>query len=49
MDNDPDAQRIRACLANYGTPQEIAEEGFRVCRVNADLRAEVRCDYTKCM
>jgi len=49
MDNNPDTQRIGACLDNCGTPQEIAEEGFRVCRVNADLRAEVCCHYTKYM
>jgi hypothetical protein len=49
MDNDPDTQQILARLVNYGTTQEIAEEGFRICRVNADLRAKVRCDYTKCM
>ncbi|CAN9471992.1 unnamed protein product [Alternaria alternata] len=41
MDNNPDTQRIRARLVNCGTPQEIAEEGFRVCRVNANLRAEL--------
>ncbi|CAN9242665.1 unnamed protein product [Alternaria alternata] len=41
MDNDPDTQRILARLVNYGTTQEIAEEGFRVCRVNADLRAKL--------
>ncbi|CAN9327861.1 unnamed protein product [Alternaria alternata] len=33
--------RILARLVNYGTPQEVAEEGFRVCRVNADLRAKL--------
>ena len=49
MDNDPDTQRILARLVNYGTHEEIAEEGFRVCRVNADLRAEVCCHYTKYM
>ncbi|CAN9263074.1 hypothetical protein AA0118_g12339 [Alternaria tenuissima] len=41
IDNDPDTQRILARLVNYGTPQEVAEEGFRVCRVNANLRAKL--------
>ncbi|KAH8637977.1 hypothetical protein IG631_05747 [Alternaria alternata] len=41
MDNDPDTQRILARLVNYGTTQEIAEEGFCVCCVNADLRAKL--------
>ena len=49
MYNHPDTQQILTRLVNDGTPQEIAEEGLRICRVNADLRAEVCCDYTKCM
>ena len=41
MEYDPDTQRIRARLDNYATPQEIAEEAYRVCRKNAELRKEV--------
>jgi hypothetical protein len=41
IDNDIDTQRIRARLNNYGTPKEIAEEGFRVCRLNAALRRDL--------
>jgi hypothetical protein len=38
IDNDADTQRIRARLNNYGSSKEIAEESFRVCRLNAHLR-----------
>ncbi|KAI4637932.1 hypothetical protein J4E83_000750 [Alternaria metachromatica] len=41
MEYDPDTQRIRARLDNYATPQEIAEEAYRVCRKNAELRKEL--------
>ncbi|CAN9254777.1 unnamed protein product [Alternaria alternata] len=41
MYNHPDTQQILTRLVNDGTPQEIAEEGLRICRVNADLRAEL--------
>ncbi|CAN9248136.1 unnamed protein product [Alternaria alternata] len=41
MDNNPDTQRVRARLNDCGTPQEIAEEGFRVCHVYYDPRAEL--------
>jgi hypothetical protein len=41
MDNDIDTWRIRARLDNYGTPKEIAEEGYRVCRLNASLRRDL--------
>ncbi|KAI4955899.1 hypothetical protein J4E91_000108 [Alternaria rosae] len=41
MENDPDTQRIRARIANYGSPQEIAEEAYRVCRKNKELREEL--------
>ncbi|KAI4692292.1 uncharacterized protein J4E84_003261 [Alternaria hordeiaustralica] len=41
MEYDPDTQRIRARLDNYATPAEIAEEAYRVCRKNAELRKEL--------
>ncbi|KAI4712908.1 hypothetical protein J4E89_001886 [Alternaria sp. Ai002NY15] len=41
MEYDPDTQRIRARLDAYATPQEIAEEAYRVCRKNAELRKEL--------
>ena len=45
MEYDPDTQRIRARLDNYATPAEIAEEAYRVCRKNAELRKEVCQHY----
>jgi hypothetical protein len=41
MDNDIDTQRIRVRLNNYGTPKEIAEEGYRVCHLNVQLRRDL--------
>jgi hypothetical protein len=41
MDNDADTQRIRARLNNYASPEEIIEEGYRVCRLNVQLRRDL--------
>lgn len=39
--DDEDSARIRARVANGGTPAQVAEEGYRVCRLNASLRRDL--------
>lgn len=41
MSNDSDTERIRARLSSGGTAAEIAEEGYRVCRLNSALRRDL--------
>ncbi|KAH7072967.1 hypothetical protein BKA63DRAFT_576983 [Paraphoma chrysanthemicola] len=41
MSNDPDTERIKARLTTGGTAAEIAEEGYRVYRLNASLRRDL--------
>jgi hypothetical protein len=41
MSNNTDTERIRLRLASGGTAADLAEEGYRVCRMNASLRREL--------
>lgn len=41
LPSDPETARIKACLESGGTAADLAEEGYRVCRLNASLRHEL--------
>ncbi|EAT88680.1 hypothetical protein HBH56_065010 [Parastagonospora nodorum] len=41
LSNDPDTTRIQARLASGGTAASLAEEAYRLCRINASLRREL--------
>jgi hypothetical protein len=41
LQDDPDSARIRARVADGGTPSQVAEEGYRVWRLNASLRRDI--------
>jgi hypothetical protein len=41
MPDDSDTKHIQARLAQGGTAADIAEEGYRVCRLNASLRRDL--------
>ncbi|OAL06566.1 hypothetical protein IQ06DRAFT_208658 [Phaeosphaeriaceae sp. SRC1lsM3a] len=41
LPSSPETARIKACLESGGTAADLAEEGYRVCRLNASLRREL--------
>jgi hypothetical protein len=41
LGNDPDTTRIQARLASGGTAASLAEDAYRLCRINASLRREL--------
>jgi hypothetical protein len=41
LPNDPETERIYVRLTSGGTAFDLAEEGYRICRVNASLRRDL--------